>query len=108
MSKPKLDLYPVTIIRDRYSGCYSHGMYTAFNCHPEHVPEDAGEGDPDCMMFWHKVRECGGDTGELNWMRENIYAGVGATPNEALADLHKRVPIFIIDKKTNNEQRKFD
>lgn len=38
--KIKLELYPLTIIKDRYSGVYSGGKWLAFNLDPEEIPMD--------------------------------------------------------------------
>lgn len=33
------NIYPLTIIADRYDGCYTGGMYLACNKYPEQVAE---------------------------------------------------------------------
>lgn len=33
------DIYPLTIISDRYDGCYTGGIYLACNLYPEIVAE---------------------------------------------------------------------
>lgn len=69
-------IYPLTIIVDRYNGCYSRGAYTAWNCYPEQIPRGPELSDVPCAHFWDKI---------------NRTVGRGSTPNEALADLIKRI-----------------
>ena len=79
------DMYPVTIVTTRYGGAYElYGQehregesvdYIAFNLEAHAVPYDPFGGDPECH----------------NWFHENFGKfpyGLGATPNEALKDLH--------------------
>lgn len=74
------DIYPVTIISDRYGGTYSGAPWLAFNLDPEDIPEDVSGDDVECMMFWEWHRQ------------EDLPVGRGATPDEALQDLGTRVP----------------
>jgi len=71
-----IDIYPLTIVRDRYSGTYSGGKYTAWNLDVEDMPEDISDDDMTCMDFWAVNK---------------IPVGVGATPFEALEDLKKEL-----------------
>lgn len=71
----KGDLFPVTIVADRYDGCYSGGKWLALQVNCDDVPDEIGASDPDEEMFWR----------EHDDMRFPI--GKGNTPNEALADL---------------------
>ena len=66
-------IYPCTVIADRYGGCYSGGVWTAFPCDPECVPEDPQGGDGDAAGFWDG----------------KVLAGVADTPDEAVAALIK-------------------
>lgn len=70
------DLYPVTIICDRYNGCYSGGKYTAWNEDYYSLSEDADGSDIPAMNFFYNC--------------PYVY-GVGNTPNEALEDLKKKL-----------------
>lgn len=68
----KDDIYPVTIVLDRYAGTYSKANWTAWNKDISEVPDEIEADDVTCMEFW------------------NTYDGVvgkGATPNEAYNDL---------------------
>ena len=70
------ELYPITIIKDRYSGTYSGAKWLAFNVYPEHVAIlDVNGDDISCNWFW---------SGEAN----KYIIGKGLTPNDALADLY--------------------
>ena len=66
------DIYPLTIVLDRYNGTYSGGKYTAWNLCPDEVPEDISLDDVSVRDFF---QEC------------NIPYGIGSTPNEAITDL---------------------
>ena len=74
------NIYPVTIICDRYGGTYSGAGWLAFNLDPEDIPEDVSADDVTCMMFWEQHRQ------------EDLPVGRGATPDEALQDLGTKVP----------------
>ena len=79
------DLYPVTIMVDRYGGCYSKAKYLAFHCEPECIPEDAahGGGDVECMVFWDQEVKDGVYESDGGY----TLIGRGQTPDEALMDL---------------------
>jgi hypothetical protein len=70
------ELYPITIIKDRYLGTYSGAKWLAFNMYPEQVYTlDVNGDDISCNWFW---------SGEAN----SYIIGKGLTPNDALADLY--------------------
>ena len=73
-----MSLYPVTIIMDRYGGVYSEGKYVAFPMRWDSVPEGCDADDVTCSEFWGEVDKAGAP------------AGVGDSPNEAMADLEKK------------------
>lgn len=79
MKKEKdMDIYPLTIIADRYSGTYSGGAYTAWNLDCWDIPDGPDGGDTECMMFWDNA--------------DKYYIiGRGGTPDEAVADLERRL-----------------
>lgn len=66
------EIYPLTIIRDRYNGTYSGGKYVAFNAQPCDIPDEVYGGDMDCSNFWEEV---------------DIPYGIGETPEKAVLDL---------------------
>lgn len=79
MEKKEIEhIYPLTIVEDRYGGCYSKGHYLAFNLEPWEVPEDVNGSDVDCICFWDE------DAKE--------YAiGKGNTAQEAINDLASKL-----------------
>ena len=44
--------YPLTIVHDRYNGCYSGGEFTAWNLYPQDVPEEIDSDDVNCCVFF--------------------------------------------------------
>lgn len=48
----KFDIYPLTITKDRYTGTYSGGEWTAWNCDADEVPEEIACDDVTCCEFW--------------------------------------------------------
>lgn len=75
-----LEVYPATIVCDRYNGTYSRGKYLAFNLDPEEVPWQVGAGDMDESEFW-------GIDGRGN----RTLIGKGDTPHAALIDLAEKL-----------------
>ena len=73
-----VDIYPLVIIKDRYTGTYSNGEYTAWNMFFEDIPREIDEDDVTCHNFWHSY---------------NGIVGLGKTPNEAIDDLHKKLNV---------------
>ena len=68
-------IYPLTITKDRYSGCYSGGEFTAWNLGPEEMPTEPFSDDVDCAGFW--------------WGNRNgLAVGVGNTVEEAVGNLY--------------------
>ena len=70
------EIYPLTIINDRYTGTYSGGIFTAWNMDYYEIPTDPDEDDVTCMLFWAKT---------------DIIVGRGDTPQEAVDDLTRRL-----------------
>lgn len=71
----KGNIFPVTIVADRYGGCYSGGKWLALQVNNDDVPDEIGASDPDEEMFWREHDD------------NKFPIGKGNTPNEALADL---------------------
>ena len=46
------DIYPLTVVVDRYMGVYSEGIFLAFNMKPHEVPEALSGGDDEAAEFW--------------------------------------------------------
>lgn len=70
------DLYPTTIVCDRYSGAYSHGKWLAFPYDWWDVPSEVEGGDTECWLFWQDY---------------NGIVGKGDTPQSALEDLTSKM-----------------
>lgn len=68
------DIYPLTIIKDRYTGCYSGGEYTAWNLDFYEIPADIDDEDVECKLFWDN---------------NTIPVGKGETPEEAIKNLEE-------------------
>lgn len=68
------ELYPLTIIKDRYNGVYSGGKYTAWNLEPEKIPKRIFYDDVSCYGFW---------------LRNKVPVGKGNTPLEAIKNLEE-------------------
>lgn len=64
--------WPVTIISDRYCGCYSGACWLAFPLDFDEIPEDVNGEDLLCQDFWYNYDE---------------PVGMGGTPEDAFADL---------------------
>jgi hypothetical protein len=82
------NIYPLVIISDRYSGAYSGGEYTVWNCYPENIPSEIFSDDNTCSHFWC----CEVD-------ERSIFYGVGSTIQEAIDDLYFRMPDVMIEVK---------
>ena len=70
------EIYPLTIISDRYGGTYSGGDFTAWNLDYYEIPTGPAEDDVSCMLFWDTT---------------DIVVGRGNTPQEAVDDLRQRL-----------------
>lgn len=70
------NIYPLTIVSDRYSGVYSGGQFTAWNMAYNDIPLDPILDDVSCMYFWDTT---------------DIIIGRGETPQDAIEDLIKRL-----------------
>lgn len=81
--------YPCTIIPTRYGGSYEGGSWAAFPCHPEAIPWQVSGGDPDAWEWWDSC--------------ESNYVGRGASPEEALTDLKRRLAAVPLDDGEEKE-----
>lgn len=70
-------IYPLIIVKDRYSGMYSKAEYLAFNLCIKNFPHSVGGDDIEEERFWR------------NGEHESYKIGKGNTPHDALRDLHK-------------------
>ena len=74
------DIYPITIISDRYGGTYSGGQYTAWPIFYYDIPEGPEDSDIPCFDFWQNV--------------DKSFIGIGESIDAAKLDL-----IFKMKKK---------
>ena len=74
-----IDIYPLTIVCDRYNGTYSGGKYTAWNHYVDEIPHEIESNDCTCRAFWW----CGES--------EQYTVGKGETIAEAVADLARKM-----------------
>ena len=70
------EIYPLTVVADRYNGVYSGGKYTAWNMYPYVVPKDIFGDDIDCYDFWSEAKSNG------------LIFGVGDSVIEAIEKLN--------------------
>lgn len=93
------DIYPLTICKDRYTGTYSGGEWTAWNCDPDDVPVDICLDDVACAEFWGKAKKALDDacrdhtfiSGNGIWLTEQVpLFGVGESAEAAVQDLVMR------------------
>lgn len=69
------EIYPLTIVADRYSGTYSGGEYLAFNLDSDEIPQGVLGDDVTAMEFW-------------DYYSPYYIVGKGRTVSEALSDLY--------------------
>ena len=67
--------WPLTVVKDRYNGCYSKGIYLAFPRDFNEIEEDVCGCDPECSQYWQDFDD---------------FVGRGATIEEAVADLRRQ------------------
>ena len=81
MDKNFDNIYPLTIVRDRYSGAYSGGQYLAFQKHSDNLPFEPNSNDMMASEYWENEEEY------------DYKIGKGSTPNEAYLDLFMKLNI---------------
>ena len=90
------DIYPLTITKDRYTGVYSGGEWTAWYCDADEVPPEIASGDLPCASFWSAAHDATVSRfGYLEYMTNGDFEcpvfGVGGTIEAAVADLKRRL-----------------
>ena len=50
------DIYPLTIIPDRYNGAYSGGKWLAFDQYHYNIPDEVDDGDVECCWFSDDIK----------------------------------------------------
>ena len=94
------DIYPLTIISDRYNGTYSGAKFLAFNTDYWNIPLDVEGSDPDCQNFWFEYKD--GETITQPEYFGKVYVGKGSTPNEAHIDLINKINSINTYKMSSN------
>lgn len=87
------DIYPLTVIRDRYNGTYSGASYLAFNLDSNLVPSEVHDSDVPCSYFWDLIDEGNFVEGKVARDYRDIvkYVGKGATIEDAVVDLYHKM-----------------
>lgn len=75
------EIYPLTVVCDRYTGTYSGGAYTAWNLDPWDVPREIEGDDGTCREFW------------WSGVADRYVVGKGGTVAEAVADLAQKMEV---------------
>ena len=91
------DIYPLTITKDRYTGVYSGGEWTAWYCDADKVPPEIASDDVTCCDFWSIAH--GTHVSKLGYVKFMFNGddfqcpvfGVGGTIEAAVADLKRRL-----------------
>ena len=87
------DIYPLTVIRDRYNGTYSGASYLAFNLDSNLVPSEIHDSDVPCSYFWDLIDEGNFVEGKVARDYRDVvkYVGKGATIEDAVIDLYRKM-----------------
>ena len=87
------DIYPLTVIRDRYNGTYSGASYLAFNLDSNLVPSEVHDSDVPCSYFWDLIDEGNFVEGKVARDYRDVvkYVGKGATIEDAVVDLYHKM-----------------
>ena len=87
------DIYPLTVIRDRYNGTYSGASYLAFNLDSNFVPSEIHDSDVPCSYFWDLIDEGNFVEGKVVRDYRDIvkYVGKGASIEDAVVDLYRKM-----------------
>ena len=72
------DIYPITIVQDRYGGTYSGAAFLCFGCEYYEIPQEVNGDDIEAMTFW--------DNTNLRTCHADLRIGKGNTPDDALRD----------------------
>lgn len=75
----KGNIYPVTVVMDRYSGVYSGAKWLALNIDAQALPDEIGADDPTEEHFWREHKD------------ELFPIGRGETPDKAIEDLKDKM-----------------
>ena len=87
------DIYPLTIVADRYRGVYSGGEYLAFNMLPNNIPAAIWGDDNACASFWSAWKN-GHSLEQVLIDYLNMGVGVGDTIEDAIEDLRSKLRLI--------------
>jgi hypothetical protein len=73
------DFKNINVVKDRYCGTYSNGMWSAWPCENELIPGGISTDDVTCARTWAYLRS--------ERKNHNILFGIGDSPEEAMRDL---------------------
>lgn len=92
------NFYPLCVLKDRYGGAYSGGIWTAWVNGIDYIPDGVFSDDVECMTTWRKLQ---GERKE----GKAIY-GVGNTSEEALRDIVRsyKFQISLFEKKNEDDE----
>lgn len=90
------DIYPLTITKDRYTGVYSGGEWTAWYCDADDIPPEIASDDVTCCEFWSMAHDAKvSRLGYLEYMTNGDFQcpvfGIGGTIEAAVTDLKRRI-----------------
>ena len=81
-----VDMYPLTITKDRYSGTYSGGEWLAFPLEASGVPEEIDGDDIECMTFWDEYKGIVGKGGSMEEAIQSLRDNIEKTLDEMYAN----------------------
>ncbi len=85
----KLDMYPIVVLEDRYSGAYSGGLWIA-----------VAEGDKRRRMDEVWAGAHGDDITAAEWAQNMPeWVAVGGSPNDAVRNLHNKLVLNATEEK---------
>ena len=87
------DIYPLTVVRDRYNGTYSGASYLAFNLDSNLVPSEVHDSDVPCSYFWDLIDEGNFVEGKVARDYRDVvkYVGKGVSIEDAVVDLYRKM-----------------
>lgn len=86
------NIYPLTIVSDRYSGSYSGALFLAFNTDFWNLPKEIEGSDPECWNFWATYIDV--ETITQPDYFGKVFVGKGSSVNDAFEDLKKKLNTY--------------
>lgn len=82
MTVKRFQIYPLTIVADRYSGTYSGAIFTVWNEDYHNLPHEIDGSDVDCMRFWDDFQK----VKMSNSYGDKLICGKGQTIEDAYSN----------------------